>query len=41
VGVSGGPGRTETAMLHVNVVKAPPTELQLFDADDLAHRLAA
>ncbi|MBW8816592.1 MAG: ferritin-like domain-containing protein [Caulobacterales bacterium] len=26
-------------MLHVNIVKGPPTEVQLFDADDLANRL--
>ncbi|RAK55062.1 ferritin-like domain-containing protein [Phenylobacterium soli] len=26
-------------MLHVSVVKGPPTEVQYFDEDDLAHRL--
>jgi hypothetical protein len=26
-------------MLHVNIVEGPPTEVQLFDADDLARRL--
>src|SRR5690242_9456228 len=34
------PGKGRRNMLHVSVVKGPPTEVQLFGDDDLAKRLS-